>query len=677
MAVVSNSEITQTLVRFSLGQNTFDATPRQKEAGSFKEFQETVLNTRAAVKGLFYVSGPFKPGADGKAHRSRDSVLPTAFLCFDFDGIDSAESYADLCMFMSQFRGFGYTTASHTREKPRARAILKLDREATREERIRISQHLQQTIQEQVSGIHFDQSVYRPEQPCFTPIFESDSFVWDGEPVYVDEWLEGAPELKETASNKDNVLRIESTDPVLTTLKLNEMIKKELGNGKYAVHCPCANEHSGPSESETATIYTLPKFNGFDLGNFTCLHDHCRERPQREFLEALGMDHSLTRAKQSEIPNVDHSALKRNEEAKRIPEQPESYSYSLQTLKPVEFVIDGFMSNKVTIIAGPPGVGKTSILVPLACHAAHLCDERSELKPTLRRRVAYITEDPEQVERILYGMRKHGNIRMSDEEFRHWFEIIPARRLPAVFVAQRIEEIKQEKVSIHSSGYAVEPLIVLDTSNATLDLENENDNSQAGKAIAVIKEVLGSAALWIVAHTSKIASREDVKQMSARGAGAFEGDANAVCYILQQDNVRFLVLGKRRFEAEFSEIKFESHAHSEEVMTPWGMPQRVWYRYGLPMKAEEGEREGMKLQAKDDAAELIKHRIRLDILNALADSGGMTLRDLRSAVKGKNETIAREVEFLTTEGRISVVPCADGKSLLVAKNERPYRSKSD
>ena len=316
--------------------------------------------------------------------------------------------------------------------------------------------------------------------------------------------------------------------------------------------------------------------------------------------------------------------------------------------------------------------------MPLACNAAHLCDERSELKPTLRRRVAYITEDPEQVERILYGMRKHGNIRMTDEEFRHWFEIIPARRLPAVFVAQRIEEIKAEKVSTHSSGYAVEPLIVLDTSNATLDLENENDNSQAGKAIACIKEVLGKAALWIVAHTSKVTSREDVKQMSARGAGAFEGDANAVCYILQQESVRFLVLGKRRFEAEFTEIKFESHAHCEDVMTPWGMSQRVWYRYGLPSKAEEGEREGMKQQAKEDSADLIKHRIRLDIMNALADSeDGMSMRDLRSAVKGKNETIAAEVEYLTTKGRISVVPRADGKVLFRGVNERPYRSKSD
>lgn len=665
-----------TAVRFSLGKNRFDAHPIQREVQSFQEFQEAVLSTRAAIKGLFYIASAFTPDSSGKAHRSKDNVLPTSFLCFDFDSIPDQEAFAELCMYLSQFQGFGYTTASHTLEKPRARAILALDREVTREERIRISHQIQTEIERQVDGIKFDQSVYRPEQPCFTPVFESESFTWDGMQVEADEWLKGAPDIKpEGPSQTANVTRIESTDPVLQMLKINEMVKKDLGNGRYAVVCPCSDEHSGPSESETATVYTLPKFNGFDLGNFTCLHDHCANRPQREFLEALGMDHGKTRAKQAEVPNVDHSELKKNEEAKIPKYDGDSYSYSLQNLKPVEFVIDGFMSNKVTIIAGPPGVGKTSILVPLACNAAHLCDPSSQLKPALRRRVAYITEDPEQVERILYGMRKHGNIQMSDQQFHHWFEIIPARRLAPGFVALMIEELKQKKKTTHTSGYEVEPLIILDTSNATINLENENDNAQAGRAIAEMKQVLGTAALWIVAHTSKVASREEVSQMSARGAGAFEGDANAVCYIINQNNVRFLVLGKRRFEAEFSEVRFESHAHCEDVMTPWGLPQKVWYRYGLPFKAEAGEREELREKAKEDGVALTRGRIRIDILKALADSGGMTIRELRTVVQGKNTAIGEEVEKLTTEGRIRVVPSGDGKSLLVAVNPRPFRSK--
>jgi hypothetical protein len=192
-----------------------------------------------------------------------------------------------------------------------------------------------------------------------------------------------------------------------------------------------------------------------------------------------------------------------------------------------------------------------------------------------------------------------------------------------------------------------------------------------------MKQVLGTAALWIVAHTSKVASRDDVSQMSARGAGAFEGDANAVCYIINQNNVRFLVLGKRRFEAEFSEVRFESHAHCEDVMTPWGLPQKVWYRYGMPYKAEASEREELKQQAKDDSMAMTRQRIRMDILQALADSGGMNREALRGVVQGKATVIKEEVDKLTTEGRVSSVPLGSGKSILVLKNERPYRSKSD
>ena len=292
-------------IRFSIGKNRFDANPKQCEAASFTEFQDKVLTTRAAIKGLFYVAAPF-----GDGRRSRDSAEPTSFLCFDFDGIPSSEAFADLCMYLGAYRGFGYTTASHTPDAPRARAILAADRPMSRDERMRLSAYVEQLIAMKVPGIKFDASVYRPEQPCFTPVFDSQTFSWDGEPVAVDALLAFAPKLKaDGPTASENLAVLSSADPVLVSLRDQGMIKRDLGGGKFAIHCPCANDHSGPSPSETTTTYSLPHTNGFVTGNFSCLHAHCADRPQTEFIEALGLNAKQAKIEQTKVPDVDHSAL--------------------------------------------------------------------------------------------------------------------------------------------------------------------------------------------------------------------------------------------------------------------------------------------------------------------------------------------------------------------------------
>jgi hypothetical protein len=338
----------------------------------------------------------------------------------------------------------------------------------------------------------------------------------------------------------------------------------------------------------------------------------------------------------------------------------QSFDYCTKSIRPIEYCVDGFISNKVTVIAGPPGVGKTSLLVPLACVAAGLIGA-SELSATLRRRVSYVTEDKEQVERILFGMRKHGVINASDEEIRYWFEIVPAIRANAAKVGQFIRNTCDEMTVTapkHQNCYQVEPLIVLDTSNATIDMDNENDNAEAGKAISAIKENLGNASLWLVAHTSKVASRIDVKSMSARGAGAFEGDANAVAYILNVETKRFMTLGKRRFEAAFDEICFESHTAFEDVQTPWGERQRVWYRYGLPRVAEEGERDDLLEQAKKDASIEVRDNLRGKILGALLEAGKtnrmVSQIELHKIVGGKKKIMVETLDAMLANKSIYV-----------------------
>lgn len=387
-------------------------------------------------------------------------------------------------------------------------------------------------------------------------------------------------------------------------------------------------------------------------------------------------DYTIWKQRYDYIPEAVRSSEKYAPEEEVLATSESEHVYDLESLKPVEFVIDGFISNKITVIAGPPGVGKTSLLVPLAFHAAHLCDLNSEIKPTLKRRVIYVTEDADQVERIIYGICKHEKLLAPKEGFRYWFRIENAKRKKGEDLAAFITNMRSEyllNLGPEHNNYIVEPLIVLDTSNATIDLDNENDNAEAGKIIAEIKSAIGKSAVWLVAHTSKVTSRTEVEQMSARGAGAFEGDANAVAYLLNLDGNRFLTLGKRRFEADYTDIRFDSFADCEDVITPWGKTQTVRYRYGQPYISSADERNQIKTAGAEAQKTQTRIKIRQGILTALSDHGDLSTGDLKKSVRGKDELKVEVIAELLDQGLITVKSIGQ-KNIYHIINPRPHRT---
>lgn len=73
-------------------------------------------------------------------------------------------------------------------------------------------------------------------------------------------------------------------DPVLDKLTV-------LGwgsQGQAHIDCPFAHEHTTPS-SESSTSYFPAGTRGYEQGHFVCLHAHCAERSDVEFLDALGI----------------------------------------------------------------------------------------------------------------------------------------------------------------------------------------------------------------------------------------------------------------------------------------------------------------------------------------------------------------------------------------------------
>ena len=343
------------------------------------------------------------------------------------------------------------------------------------------------------------------------------------------------------------------------------------------------------------------------------------------------------------------------------------FRYDVTNIKPVEYVVDGFFSNKMTLIAGAPGSGKSTALVSLTAIVAGIVIT-DDIKVELQRKIFYVTEDAEQIERILFGLRHQGLTTWTQDQIAERFVIINARRRPHAEIASMVQAARHTGKTKHKSGYEVEPLIVLDTSNATIDLDNENDNSEAGKAIAAIKETLGNACLWIVGHTAKAINRADLKSLSFRGASAFEGDANATSYLFTDEsagkNVRFLALGKRRFTAEFDEIRIDVTTGSMEAVTPWGTTQKTFYSVGRLSRSSAEVRQELTKVARDEGLaeqrQKMLERIAYSVAIENATGEPLNRERLKKMIGGNGKMFSDLVAEMICDGWIKEVK-AQGK----------------
>ena len=171
---------------WSIGRNRFDATPEQHAAETLREFAAGVLSRRAASKATaVYIAPPF--GGDGR--RCRENALPRRWMALDVDGID-ADVLIDWRLFLTRWRGFGWSTASSTAEHPRERAIVELSEPVDRAQGIAIGALILRDVAEYFgSAIRIDPCGFRAEQPAFLPPEGVKPFFLLGEPIDVPAWL--------------------------------------------------------------------------------------------------------------------------------------------------------------------------------------------------------------------------------------------------------------------------------------------------------------------------------------------------------------------------------------------------------------------------------------------------------------------------------------------------------
>jgi RecA-family ATPase len=312
------------------------------------------------------------------------------------------------------------------------------------------------------------------------------------------------------------------------------------------------------------------------------------------------------------------------------PEIPEEELHPLVKLVNYDFVpkvprwtIPGFIGQGATSIAGARGVGKTTIMVPLAMVAAGLHAPNDPLAPKHWRHVIYVTEDVEQAVRILTGIVKHGNLGIDEAAVFERFHLVEAARLPPAKVILAGKNYR-ERFTRRVGQVEVLPLVVFDTVSANFDFENENENSQVGRAMAMLKQDFSGLPVWLIFHLAKASTGStDVSSLSARGGGAFEADANQNLYLVDDKGSRRLIRGKTRFEAKWADLQIESYTAQTTAQDEYGDTHNLVLRWGVATPPEQtrlevkGILEEAEKLVKEKAKKLAESTLRTDVRDAV------------------------------------------------------------
>jgi hypothetical protein len=326
-----------------------------------------------------------------------------------------------------------------------------------------------------------------------------------------------------------------------------------------------------------------------------------------------------------------------------------------------EWVIDGIIPSGVGSLSGFAGVGKTTAVIPLACAAGGFISHLDNLKVSIRRKVVIFTEQPSQIERLLYGIKKHMTIKASNtqptwDEISEWIHLINSKRESISELQASLSEACNDYVYEHEKMGKVSPLIILDTAAANLKVEQENDNGEISNNMAMIKE-LGekhNANFWIINHLSKDAKNQSIDQimnMTARGGSAWGSDANWTALIGKADpddidSATILKIDKERIGTlRGSEIVFSASFHPEDMVDKLGELVEVYYPVVGMHRSETATRK--KEEFKRKIGEEYQK-----ILDKVAQAEYQCKTDIQKLVGGNKQDYYKRVTELMDAGKL-------------------------
>ena len=346
--------------------------------------------------------------------------------------------------------------------------------------------------------------------------------------------------------------------------------------------------------------------------------------------------------------------------------------YDLDNIPPTEYVLDGIKEAGVVLVVGSAASGKTTQLLPLLTRVTHLCDDADPLKPLLRRKLIWVSEDPKQALRILRSMREAGHFGThSARKVSEWIKVVAAARLAPEIVAQVApfyETMAVDNIGADGEVFSANPVVAFDTNNSVFDLENESDNSEVGRAMAVLKQKFRGIPLVLVGHIAKALKRADVVDFSARGAGAWEADANQVLYLIKEDDGKRwleIVSAKHRFFARADGILFGASINVIKTHDILGNKITETLIHGVPEIIEAGGKsEIAKVKEKNRkdadlaARQLLlkqKEEAVISALNLLSKTEYRTKTELAERIGGNKNQALEVIDAMVARGLINAI----------------------
>lgn len=442
------------------------------------------------------------------------------------------------------------------------------------------------------------------------------------------------------------VLRYIPADDYEVWIRVGMILKGEFGDNAYDLW----NTWSSQSESYDPEIMfnKWASFNGSGLGMGTLVQmgqDFGYEVPHAP--KATPQEDFLTDPVSGEI------VIK-----KRLTDRKVQLA---KTLVAPEWVVDGIIPSGVGSLSGFAGVGKTTAIIPLACAAGGFVSHLDNLKVSVRRKVVIFTEQPSQIERLLYGIHKHMILKDRGakpqwDEISEWITLINSKRESITELQSSLSEACLDYQYQHEKMGKVSPLIILDTAAANLKVEQENDNGEISNNMSMIKELAEkhNANFWIINHLSKDAKNQSIDQimnMTARGGSAWGSDANWTALIGKADpddidSATILKIDKERIGTlRGSEIVFTAAFQSEFKVDKLGEAVEVSYPVVGMQRSETAIRKKEEFKKKISDA----HQSIIDKINEQMYQSGA---DVHKKLKMNKQDYYARLSELITSGKV-------------------------
>lgn len=312
-------------------------------------------------------------------------------------------------------------------------------------------------------------------------------------------------------------------DPVIHFLASQGEILEYGRNGEAHISCPWKNEHTtdnGPTE----TTYFPAGTRGYKQGHWKCLHAHCAERTDNDFLEKLGyyisdfQDLTTPEEKTEETKKRERfDLIKANEFIKR---------------PPVRWLIKHILPRGETMSYGASGCGKTFAILDMACHLALGMDWNG--RRTIRTPVTYICAEGAGgfVSRLMAWAQRYC---ISLDDIADYLGIIPdtPNFLDEKEVKQLAEKIKAHYGDQHS-------FTVVDTFAQVTAGADENSGQDMSKALRHAKWLgaMTNSTYHLIHHAGKDEER------GLRGWSGLKGQLDALFHIYKIDDTHTFWIDK-------------------------------------------------------------------------------------------------------------------------------------